>query len=408
MTLKQSEYNAVFAQKQEREDQLNNEETTLNDFESKRRLKEQECNDIQQSIKAHEAKQNSLQDQLEKIFQQSKTLLLKKNALEEKLSSLHMRRDDPSLKISSLKLSLLEHQAILKQPEPEQKYVLDGEYCINNIYHCKNHPPRKVLTNGEEIAKYHRARTYAQEWIQRITEEIIKIENESAPLKYESENLTSRLEITNNEYEKMLTLMNSIQEQMQQNTQEIELFKLTYEYLLQEKSDLNFKITQAQQTISEIKPEMIALETKLMNVESELETLRQELEQEQSSQASQKQIMLEEMADEEIRSEENSYFSKDQSEPTDFNLLARLREMAMREIEEEEHAKEENQSLKTDFSKFGDNVMDKLIDSAKEAELISDQARKNLKNIKSFLNHKVEDAKQDLEKAQHEILKNSF
>ncbi len=99
---------------------------------------------------------HSRQIQEKDLKQQHEETLERKAKIQSKLSSLSQKLMELRGKIDSFPFQIMRIQLLLATPAPHPQYQLDGLYCMNNIYMCKNHPPRQVIANQDEIYRYER------------------------------------------------------------------------------------------------------------------------------------------------------------------------------------------------------------------------------------------------------------
>lgn len=177
----------AFSQQQDSAQQDNN-TSMSNNAESTQTL----INNIKQQLQENEDKR-AMQQQIIKNLNYSNQQLINRKydlygeaqnagSLQAELESQKMALDiqvrDLADSLKKIDDEIADCRSTLQEKEPEPQYEIDGEYCINGIYHCQNHPPRQVCINEAEIERFRRHRQLTRQKLEELTEQRNHIQQE--------------------------------------------------------------------------------------------------------------------------------------------------------------------------------------------------------------------------------------
>lgn len=413
-------YNKAAAEQRDTANKLSQEQNALSNLEN-------QCLNfkVDRTHKEQELQSIDLQrDQINKHYHQSINELERANRLkdesESKLSHFKAQFNIQSIReqIGALNKKLQFYDNIIAQPEPEPQYELDGEYCINGIYHCQNHPPRQVLINEDAIKQHRQAVDDALKQREKISDELQKLRQECSEL----EQIESSLQASYKAAMEYFELCQQNAEDLQQEVTEIDSLynqtSLELENIKQEENRLKIAIENTQARICSLEIELSKQEAEVENSQYLLSEAEHELEraiaEHEALIAKFQSLAMDELSNEGINID-NSTISNLTSTLVDGynqagdwantqinNGLQRVENMAEsvtddynkakdwahnkidKEVKDAEEGKPDNF-----IERAADKLMDYAIDTAEEAGAISKQVKKNLNAIRNFFDNEV-------------------
>ncbi len=276
----------AFAQQQESAQQANNANVS-NNAESTQAL----INDIKQQLQENEDKRAVQQQIITNLNDCNQRLINRKydlygeaqnlGSVQAELESQKMALDiqvrDLSDSLKKIDDEIAECYSSLQEKEPEPQFEIDGEYCINGIYHCQNHPPRQVCVNKDEIERFRRNRQLTRQELEELTKQRNHIQQEYDHVNAQDSDIANQLaQITARQDEIQSELSNILHELNSNEDQLREAENIDNQLLSQN----NYLESQLQQLMSDYDNLSAAMNNTYSSDQSASEQIRMQIDQE--------------------------------------------------------------------------------------------------------------------------------
>lgn len=397
ITSQQQDLNQANAQRETTNQQLQRAKDQVYELELKYIYTKVEREEKQQTLSNLESQHKELNKQYQEILTKLKTAQRNR---EEKERLLGVNPQSLKAQIDSLTQKIRVLDVIINAPEPKPQYKLDGEYCINNIYHCTNHPPRQVLTNGEQIAQHRKAVADARMQKTQLLAELEQLQQQYNKIIQNYSNLQLQIKIITQTCEQLEKNLQSLQQQIAENDELLTQTKQTCETLVKVETQISNQLSNARSNVYDLTGKLAELDFDIRRLEKNLYDDKLELERLNNAEKERisQQISTQPITSSEISSEET----------IEESMLDKLRQLALKELEE---LKAAPSSLKQQIKQASALVADDMVDKIKAAAAgkigtIPSQVMQNLNSIGNFNNRKVSETQnsmsRDLDKFQSE------
>lgn len=165
---------------------------------------------------------------------------------------------------------IAELRGILQTPAPTPRYITDGLYCMNGIYMCKNHPPRQVLANGDEIEQYKQSMDHARSEIERLTGERSRWYDQYQNIRSKYDQCQREIQELDGEINKLQIELNNKENQLDSTRRHRIATEKAYEALINDDRYLSDQLLSTQNDASNISSEIDQLDQELQNIEMQL------------------------------------------------------------------------------------------------------------------------------------------
>ncbi len=341
ITALQNEHDSVNQEKDNLSTQLYEVQDRVYSLESQYAGKVDEKDQKETELNRLQLEQYELEKQYQNIFSKSETAKKIKEEKERLLASINFAEIREKIEAIDRKINI--YDMVIAKPAPKPEYRVDGEYCENGIYHCKNHPPRQVQTNQDDILQFRQSIANARLERENLRNERNQLEKEYDYWQNEYENLQADIQNATTTYEEL-------QEQLEYLQSKIKEIKLRYQQAEQERNSLiteaeqiSISLSNARAVVYDITGEVLKLEYELKNIqnnlwqsESERENLKSPYENNPSFSNSQQNVDLLALAQQELMQEEsqnqNPYLKPNDFAPSqNFDLM----QLALKELQAE-------------------------------------------------------------------------
>ncbi len=211
---------------------------------------------------------------ISKNTQEAKEIYSKK---EFELKSVEVQRSKKREQIQELQNEINRLDGIVSSAKPVARYVIDGEYCVNGIHNCKNHPPRQILANNEEIRQHERMVEEARIGRMKLAGQKESLEGEVRKLDNQSLTLVSAIKLTKDNYIRYLGQSQSKEKEMAEKQKCIKQEEELYDSLKQKEEELKHLIEEANNQHDKLLKEQTLAEQKVKTLEKDLSQKRIEL-----------------------------------------------------------------------------------------------------------------------------------
>lgn len=254
----------------------------LNSFQQETKIKTQQKEQLQAEYRSINSQKKSIEKKQSQL-----DALLQTNINKRALMAQQLQGDINS--VEGLKRSIHLLDMLLKKEKPQPTYRLDGEYCINNIYHCQNHPPRQLLTNKEELDFWDTQRiinTNKRQQLQRQLDEANRADRGSQA---DLDTLDAAIEDSKNQLQEINVECNYIDNQMKDNlakqqalNQDIEKDRIAENEIENRLRQLDSSVDYLASALGRFEQDVETAETNLAMAQSEFEQLSSQLDSAQN------------------------------------------------------------------------------------------------------------------------------